>query len=92
MVLLSSQLDNYVIHIIFQLAMYHVMEYGGHCALVSRACIFQPEGHHSMIKIAYGCFESSFLSIFWHYSNLVIFAESIHKGEHGISCGNSSFK
>ena len=49
-------------------------------------CIFQPEGHHSVVEIVYGCSKSIFLRISWHHSNLVISAEAIHKGEHGVSC------
>ena len=54
--------------------------------MVSCACIFQLKGYHSVVKIAYGYSESSFLCIFWCHSTLVVFAESIHKGEHGVSC------
>lgn len=77
MVLSPLQLYKYIIHIVFQLAMHHVMEYGGHRALVSCAYNFKPEGHYSVVEITYGFFESSFHCIFWHHLHLVISTESI---------------
>ena len=79
MIFLPFLLHNYVIHIVFQPTMHHVMEYGSHHALVSCTCFFQPKGRHSVVEITYGHPESDFLRILWHHSNLVVLAESIHE-------------
>ena len=86
MVISPPRLYNYVIHIVFQLAMHHVMEYGGHHVLISCACIFQLKGHHNAVEVTYGCFESGFLYISWRHLNLIISTKFIHKGEHGVPC------
>ena len=70
----------------FQLLVHHVVEYGHHGVLVGCAYIFQLEGHHSIIEIAYRSIESSFLHVLRHHLNLIISAEFIHEGKHGVSC------
>ena len=64
MVFLSSRLYDYVIHILFQLTVHHVLEYGGYRALVSCTCIFQPKRHHSVVEITYGRSKGIFLHVF----------------------------
>ena len=84
MVFSSSRLYNYVIHIVFQLMVHHVLECGGYRALVSCTYIFQPKGHHSVVEITYGHSEGSFVHVFWRHSNLVVPTKSFHEGKHGI--------
>ena len=66
--------------------MHHVVEYGRHGMLVSYARVLQLERHHSIVEISYGSPESSFLYILWCHSNLIVSAESILEGKHGVSC------
>ena len=84
MVFSPSRLHDYVIHIVFQLMVQHVVEYGGYRALVSCTCILQPKGHHSVVEITYKHFEGNFLRIFWCHSNLVLPTEPVHEGKYGI--------
>ena len=86
MVFSPSQFHDYVIHIVFQLTVQHVMEYGGYRVSVSCTCILQPKGHHSVVEITYKSSEGNFLRIFWCHLNLVLPIEPVHKGKHGIPC------
>ena len=72
-------LHNYVIYIVFQLTVHHVVEYERYGTLISCACIFQPKRHYSIVEIIYGCFEGSFLRILWRHSDLIVPAESVHE-------------
>ena len=75
-------LHNYVL----QLSVHHVVEYGCHGMVVCCACVFQPKRHHSIVEIVYRSPESSLHHILWRYSNLIVSAESVHEGKHGVSC------
>ena len=84
MVFSPSRPHDYVIHIVFQLTVQHVV--GGHRALISCTCILQPKGHHNVVEITYGRSKGNFLRIFWCRSNLVLPTELVHEGKHGIPC------
>ena len=57
------------------------MEDNCHFPLIGSTCIFQPEGHDSVVEVSKGRPESCLFSILWIHLDLILSTETIHKGE-----------
>lgn len=72
---------HYIIDIVLDATMHHIMKYYSYCPLVCGPSIFQSE-RHCVIEFAYRSSEYCLLSIFGINNYLIISAKTIHEKEH----------
>ena len=82
MTLSSFRLYDYIINIILEFLMHHVVEDNGHSSLIRGTHILKPKWHHSVVEISDKRAECGICCVSWCHFDLIVVAKTIHKGEH----------
>src|SRR5262249_13045181 len=82
MVFSGPRLDKDIINVDLHVQVHHVMEDGCHGSLVGSSSILEAKGYDNITVDHPGCGERGLLLIFFCQADLVVFGETIHKGQH----------
>ena len=87
MTLSSFRLYDYIVDIILEFLMHHVVEDSGHSSLIRGTRILKPKWHHGVVEISDKSMKCGLSCISWCHFDLIVAAKTIRKGEHLMTHG-----
>ena len=82
MTLSSFRLYDYIVDVVLEFPMHHVVEDSGHSPLIHGTRILKAKWHHGIVEISDRSTKCGLCCVSWCHLNLIVATKTIHKGEH----------